>query len=177
MQKINITKEEFLHILKKIRKQKAKTEAFNKALDSMCDGYIVFDTNNEYLDALLFVLSKMFFQVPNSEFNTIEWYLFESAGKDNEHTMYYAGHEININTDELLYELLCAEFEQRANNNDEPIVNLFKTKGSPISQEDYFKKYNISSVHYSKNISADEIIEKAKERYIENLKEGNINDR
>jgi len=72
MQKLNITKEEFLKILNDYRSQKERVEKMNQALDEMCDGYIVFDSNNKYLESLLFVLSKLFYQTPNDEFNTID---------------------------------------------------------------------------------------------------------
>lgn len=174
MQKLNITKEEFLKIINDIRTQQEKMERFNKALDEMCSGYILFDAENKYFEALLFTLSKMFYQTPNSEFNTIDWYLFEGIGDENEHTMYYEGYEININTDELCYDLLCAEFEQRANGNDEPMLKLFKAKGSPIDEEEYYKKHNIIPAHFSKNVSADEILEMAKENYIKKLEGGQL---
>ena len=172
MQKLNITKEEFLKILNDYRSQKERVEKMNQALDEMCDGYIVFDSNNKYLESLLFVLSKLFYQTPNDEFNTIDWYLFDCTNDTNEHTMYYNGYEININTDELCYDLLYAEFEQRANNNEEAMIELFKTKGSPIDEEEYYKKHNIVQANFAKNMSADEILERAKENYIKKLEDG-----
>ena len=172
MQKLNITKEEFLKILNDYRSQKERVEKMNQALDEMCDGYIVFDSNNKYLESLLFVLSKLFYQTPNDEFNTIDWYLFDCTNEDNDHTMHYNGRELNINTDELLYELLCAEFEQKANNNDEAMNTLFAEKGTEISEEEYFKKHNIVPAHFQKNMSADEIMEIAKENYIKKLEAG-----
>lgn len=172
MQKLNITKEEFLKILNDYRTQKEKTEKFSKAIEDMCSGYVVFDSENKYLEALIFTLSKLFHQTPNEYSNTIEWYLFEYVGEDNEHCMFYNGYELNVNTDELFWELLCAEFEQNANNNDTVMKELFKSKGIAITQEEYHKKHNIHSVNLVKTMSYDEVMDVAKENYLKRLKNG-----
>lgn len=150
MQKLNITKTEFLEILQNIREQQNKNDEFSKALEKMCDGYIVFGSNNKYFESLLFVLSKMFYQDPNEEGNTIDWYLFEGHSEDNEHTMMWNGYEMNFNTDELIWELLCAEFEMKANDDVSKMDELFATKGTPITKEEYLEKYNIKEIGFER---------------------------
>lgn len=175
MQKLNITKEEFMKIMSDYRTQVSKIEEFNNALDKMCSGYVVFDSENKFLDALVLTLSKLFYQTPNDYSNTIEWYLFEYSSKDNEHPMFHNGYELNINTDELFYELLCAEFEQKANGDDTKIMELFKTKGIAITEEEYYTKHNIISTlspNAFKTASPHDLLETVKEKYVEKLKKG-----
>jgi hypothetical protein len=130
-----ITKEEFCKIINQIQEQRKKTEKFSDALEEICDGFIVFDSDNKYLESLLYLLSKAFSIEPNSQYNTIDWYLFEGIGEENKHEMSFEGLSVNINTPEILYELLLTE---KANNEDddlEPTREFFKKYGVPEVKE------------------------------------------
>ena len=125
-----ITKEEFCKIINQIQEQRKKAEKFSDALEEICDGFIVFDSDNKYLESLLYLLSKTFSIEPDSQYNTIDWYLFEGIGEENKHEMSFEGLTINVTTPEMLYELLLTE---KANNEDD---NLEPTR-------EFFKKYGI----------------------------------
>ena len=47
-----LPKELFLSTLEKIQKQEARIDEFNTALSKICDGFPVFDSENQYLIAL-----------------------------------------------------------------------------------------------------------------------------
>ena len=128
-----ITKEEFCKIINQIQEQRKKTEKFSDALEEICDGFIVFDSDNKYFEALLYLLSKTFSIEPDSQYNSIDWYLFEGIGEENKHEMSFEGLTVNIDTPEKLYELLLTE---KANNEDD---NLEPTR-------EFFKKYGVAEV-------------------------------
>ena len=167
MQKLNITKEEFLVVLNNIRTQKRKNEKLNDALDDMCDGYVIFNSNDKYLESLMMVLNRIFYQPDDDTHNTIEWYLYEGTEDDNSHFMEMYGYELNIDTDEKLFELLQAEFEAYANNDDKPLEQLFHKYGTYVGERE-MERYKVVTM------SADEVMDKVKERYVEKLNGGEI---
>ena len=126
-----ITKEEFCNIIKQIQEQRKKNEKFSDALEEMCDGFIIFDSENKYFEALLYLLSKTFSIEPNSQYNTIDWYLFEGIGEENKREMSFEGLTVNIDTPEKLYELLLTE---KANNEDDDLAPT----------REFFKKYGVA---------------------------------
>ena len=128
-----ITKEEFCNIIKQIQEQRKKNEKFSDALEEMCDGFIIFDSENKYFEALLYLLSKTFSIEPNSQYNTIDWYLFEGIGEENKREMSFEGLTVNIDTPEKLYELLLTE---KANNEDDDLAPT----------REFFKKYGVAEV-------------------------------
>jgi hypothetical protein len=125
-----ITKEEFCKIINQIQEQRKKTEKFSDALEEICDGFIVFDSDNKYLESLLYLLSKVFSIEPNSQYNTIDWYLFEGIGEENKHEMSFEGLTVNITTPEMLYELLLTEKANNEDDNLEPTREFFKKYGT-----------------------------------------------
>ena len=133
MTKTIIIKEEFCKIINNIQEQRNKNEKFSKALEEICDGFIVFDSDNKYLESLLYLLSKTFSIEPDSQYNTIDWYLFEGIGKENKHEMSFEGLTVNITTPEMLYELLLTE---KANNEDNDLAPT----------REFFKKYGVAEV-------------------------------
>ena len=167
MQKLNITKEEFLLILNNIRTQKRKNEKLNDALDDMCDGYVIFNSNDKYLESLLMALNRIFYQPDDDIHNTIDWYLYgNDSNYDNSHIMTVDGYDVDINTDELLYELLAVEFEAYANGNNEPLTRFFRERGTPTKVE--------KTAHTIVSMTPNEVMDMVKERYIEKLNRGEI---
>ena len=77
MKKIMLSKETFCSAIKNIQFQREKMSKFNDALDEICDGFVVFDSNNKYLEALLDVLKECM----NDKDEFIDWYLFEDVEK------------------------------------------------------------------------------------------------
>lgn len=131
MTDIIITKEEFCKIMKQIEEQRKKVSDFSDALDKVCDGFVVFDSNNQYFEALLFLLNKTFNLKDQGYGTTLEWFLFEGTGENSkEHKMYFENREVNIDSYEKLYELLITEKAQVEDN------NLELTR-------DFFSKYEI----------------------------------
>lgn len=131
-----LTKEEFCKIINQIQEQRKKNSDFSDALYKMCDGHPVFDTNNQYLDALLFVLNKEFGLVPNEEGNTLEWYLFEgNRNGKNEHITSFEGYTVNINTPELLYDELLTDKAFSEDGDIEPTREFFKKYGTKEVEE------------------------------------------
>lgn len=160
MQKLNITKEEFLTILNDIREQDKIDDNFAKALETVCSGYIVYGTENKNKSALLFVLNKLFYQP--AEYDTIGWYLYECTLEDNSHQMSYNGYVVDINSDDLLWELLVAEFEEYANNNTDVLKNFMEKYGKK-------EKLNIP-VYNPTTISVTDL----KKQIAKKLTEGNV---
>ena len=72
-----ISKPLFVQTLKNIKEQSQKIDEFNGALETLCDGYVVFDANNRYLESLLDVLREVF----NDEEDYIGWWLYEEVEK------------------------------------------------------------------------------------------------
>lgn len=73
-----IPKELFLSSLEKICMQRAKIEEFENALGKMCDGHIVFDRDNLYLEALLDLLKYTM----KDKYNNIDWWLYEAPAAE-----------------------------------------------------------------------------------------------
>lgn len=126
-----ITKQEFVRIMEQIKMQKTKIEEFNSALEKICDGFVVFDSDNQYLDALLFLLNKTF-NLPETKFGTtLEWYLFEGTGiNSQDHKISFEGYEVNIDSLEKLYDLLITEKINNEENNIEPTREFFLKYGT-----------------------------------------------
>lgn len=104
-----ISKELFISVIDKIQKQQKKVEEFNDALDKICDGWPVYDTDNEYLNALLDVLNEEF----HDEGDTIGWWLWESSEKkigvpnDEGKIVWY-----QIESKEQLYDYLVGNYKE-----------------------------------------------------------------
>lgn len=124
-----INKEDFCKIISMIEEQRKKTSDFNDALNKICDGWPVFDLDNQYLNALLLLLKKVFNIDEEDAYNTLDFYLFEHFS-DDEKYMYYNNYKVNINTPELLYEVLLTEKAYKEDNNTEPTKVFFKTYGT-----------------------------------------------
>lgn len=131
MNNIIISKEEFCKIMKQIEMQRKKTEKFSEALDEICDGFPVFDANNQYFSALIFLLNKTFNLKETSIGTTLEWFLFEGTGENSQtHKMSFEGYEVNIDSYEKLYDLLLSEKSYEEDNNPVPTIEFFKKYGT-----------------------------------------------
>lgn len=104
-----ISKELFISVIDKIRKQQKKVEEFNDALDKICDGWPVYDVDNEYLNALLDVLNEEF----HDKSDTIGWWLWESSEKkigvpnDENKIVWY-----QVESKEQLYDYLVGNYKE-----------------------------------------------------------------
>lgn len=79
----------FMKTIENIQKQREKVSRFNDALDEICDGWPIFDTNNLYLESLLDILKEIF----HDDNDWIEWWLYEDVEKK---VWYDDGTEIDI---------------------------------------------------------------------------------
>ena len=70
-----LTKEDFCKIIAMIQEQQKKISDFNDALDKICDGWPVFDTENKYLEALLLTLKEAI----GDKYDYISWWLYETS--------------------------------------------------------------------------------------------------
>lgn len=119
-----ISLEEFKIIISKIQEQQRKTEAFDNALKNMCGGFsIAFDTENEYLSALLLLLNKIF-KEKDKPYPTLDWFLYEQPNK-----MYYQNYEL-IPTVESIYEILVAEMQTDKNVSEKMTKKIFQKYGT-----------------------------------------------
>ena len=71
-----LPKELFLSTLEKIQKQEARIDEFNTALSKICDGFPVFDSENQYLIALRELLKYTM----QDQYDYIGWWLYEAPG-------------------------------------------------------------------------------------------------
>lgn len=124
---ILITKEEFVKIMENIEEQSQRLRDFDAALSKMCDGYPVFDTDDKYLESLLFLLVRVFGEDDLQDFDTIEWYLYDSG---DDKTLYYDDYVLQINSLEELYNYLCAEYDFRINHIENALIDYFRLKGT-----------------------------------------------
>jgi hypothetical protein len=130
MTDIIINKSEFCKIMKQIKEQHQSMQEFSNALNKVCDGFVLFDSDNKYLDALLFVLNKIFNLKDSNCGTTLEWYLFEGTGDNKQdHKIWFENYEVNIDTDEKLYDLLITEKINTETNNIEPTREFFTKYG------------------------------------------------
>ena len=67
-----LPKELFLSTLEKIQKQEARIDEFNTALSKICDGFPVFDSENQYLIALRELLKYTM----QDQYDYIGWWLY-----------------------------------------------------------------------------------------------------
>jgi len=133
-----ISKSDFLWIMGQYERQKEKIEAFNDALDKICDGYPVFDPEDGYLNALLFTLKKSFGIQTNNRYeeDTLEWYLFESPRLEDgkrKRIMKIDDVEVDVQGYDMLYDLLVAEYCSK--NGDETVMNEFLKKYGKNTKE------------------------------------------
>ena len=138
MREICLSKEDFLWIMGNYDKQVKRNEEFNDALNKMCDGFPVWDSENGYLNALLFSLYRIF-NIQDEGMNTIDWYLFETGACTGNpcRTTWMNGYMVNVENYSVLYDLLCAEHENKCNKNPKPLDEFYKKNGKKISYEDY----------------------------------------
>lgn len=101
---MKVDKEHFVYYMACIKNQSDKIHKFSKAIEDLSDGYVLFDSNNLYLEALLDLLKITF----NDQDDYIGWWLYE----DVEKKVWLAdGTEINLETPEALYDFLIKENE------------------------------------------------------------------
>lgn len=120
MNKVSLTKEEFVRYLNRIQHDIKRRKDFNDAVDKICDGYPVVELGNEWLDVSLELLSKAMNDKPDKHGTLIEWWLYEA--KEGEKYLYFSNpvenqsitcHQgdktvkISINTPEELYDYLA----------------------------------------------------------------------
>ena len=74
-----LPKELFLSTIENIQKQEARIDEFNTALSKICDGFPVFDSENQYLIALRELLKYTM----QDQYDYIGWWLYEAPdGKE-----------------------------------------------------------------------------------------------
>lgn len=69
-----LPKELFLSTLEKIKEQEKRIDEFNTALSKICDGFPVFDSENQYLIALRDLLKYTM----QDQYDYIGWWLYEA---------------------------------------------------------------------------------------------------
>lgn len=145
-----MSKEDFVKILNDIEVQRAKVSAFNDALDKICDGFIVFDSDNLYLTSLVRSLELIFKDTEErkGEFGTISWYLFEYCSHENEKNIYYNNYVANINTPEILYELLVSELPDEKDEYMKAQDNFFETFGRKMTEEEIYEHNQIPTIEF-----------------------------
>lgn len=72
-----LSKDIFCKAINNIQTQRQKISDFNDALDKICDGFPVFDSDNLYLQSLLEILKETM----NDKDDFIEWWLYENVDK------------------------------------------------------------------------------------------------
>ena len=115
-----LSKSDFIWAMEEYEKQHNKVQEFNDALDKMCDGYAVFDTENGYMNAFFFILNKIF-GIDKTELNTIDWYLFDCS--DGSRITEKNGYEVNVQGYSMLYDLLLAEYYEK--KGDSTLIEKF----------------------------------------------------
>ena len=75
-----LPKELFLSTIEKIQKQEARIDEFNTALSKICDGFPVFDSENQYLIALRELLKHTM----QDQYDYIGWWLYERRMPDTQ---------------------------------------------------------------------------------------------
>lgn len=98
-----VSKSLFVETMENIKKQDQKINRFNDALNEICDGYPIFDSENLYLVSLLDLLNEIF----RDEDDWIGWWLYEDVEKE----VLHKGREINLNSAEQLYDFLVANMK------------------------------------------------------------------
>ena len=103
-----LSKDIFCKAINNIQTQRQKISDFNDALDKICDGFPVFDSDNLYLQSLLEILKETM----NDKDDFIEWWLYENVDKtvttfDKDGT---CKNVYLIETPEELYDFLIKEY-------------------------------------------------------------------
>lgn len=100
-----ISREIFLSTLDKIRRQDARIEEFEDALQKLCDIRPAFDQGNLYLEALLELLQY----TTNDKSDVIGWWLYEAPKDDSTISWIEDGVEISrtLSSLDALYDYLC----------------------------------------------------------------------
>ena len=110
-----ISKEVFVETINNIIKQSEKMDRFSRALEEVADGYVVFDSNNLYLESLLQVLNIAL----DDKDDYISWWLYE----DVEKVVWCGDKAIDLSTPEKLYDFLT-ENKKADNTSDEKDIEL-----------------------------------------------------
>ena len=100
-----ISRELFLSTLDKIRRQDARIEEFEDALQKLCDIRPAFDRGNLYLEALLELLQYTMHDASD----VIGWWLYEAPKDDPTVSWIEDGVEISrtLSSPDALYDYLC----------------------------------------------------------------------
>ena len=112
-------KEVFISTIEKIQKQEARIDEFNTALSKICDGFPVFDSENQYLIALRELLKYTM----QDQYDYIGWWLYEAP--DAGYTIWWNdedGKEIRVDLTEpgALYDYLVEYAAPEEVQEDEP---------------------------------------------------------
>jgi len=74
-----IKKETFKKVIKLVQEQEKIDYNFSKALETVCDTWCIYGTNNKYSDALFLLLEEIF---QDKECDIISWWLYENVKKE-----------------------------------------------------------------------------------------------
>ena len=77
MSKLAISKETFIKTLNLIKEQQAIDDAVGDALETVCGGWVLFNSENKNLEAILMVMQE----ICNDVGDYIGWWLYESGEK------------------------------------------------------------------------------------------------
>lgn len=72
-----ITKETFVKVLNMIKEQQEIDDKVGDALETVCGGWVLFNSENKNLEALLLLLKELFVDIDDY----ISWWLYETVEK------------------------------------------------------------------------------------------------
>ena len=101
-----ISKETFCEALSLIKEQEKKFDDFSCALSKIGNGFIAFNGEDKYLDALLLVLKEAM----HDKYDYIRWWLYEASGSYKV-KIPYTNTQFNLETPEALYDYIANECE------------------------------------------------------------------
>jgi len=103
-----IKKETFVNVLNLIKEQDETNSEVGKALELICDSWVMYGFKDKYKDALNLLLNEIF---DDKESDWIGWWLYEDVEKKI--TFNDDRNEIYLNTAEDLYDFLLNNLEEK----------------------------------------------------------------
>lgn len=113
-----LTKELFISTIEKIRQQEARINELDQALGKMCDGFVAFDKDNLYLEALRDLLKYTM----QDKYDYIGWWLYEAPEAGYIVSWDEGGQEVSVDLTDVgaLYDYLVqyAGQNEKVQHND-----------------------------------------------------------
>ncbi len=104
-----ISKKKFCEILQQIKEQEKIDTDFSKALETVCDSWCIYGTNNKIYKALWDLLKDIF----EDEGEWISWWMYEDVEKVV--TYKDSKKKTILKTPEQLYDFLIKNMEEKKN--------------------------------------------------------------